>query len=134
MSVKDPATGKALLPDMAGLTKIISDKHAADADGTPYKRLMEELGKAGKNTQNLEDVLTYIRTMKEVSTGGGMVRGFTEAELTSLETEICTIISGAVTKDLPDGNNSYRKFARWVGSIDRDVPVEVFTTNYDLLL
>lgn len=134
LSVKDPTTGKALLPDMAGLTKIISDKHAADAADTPYKRLMEELGKAGKNTKNLEDVLTYIRTMKEVSTGGGMVRGFTEAELTSLETEICTTISGAVTKDLPDGNNSYRKFARWVGSIDRDVPVEVFTTNYDLLL
>ena len=75
LSVKDPATGNALLPDMAGLTKIISDKHVADADGTPYKRLMEELGKAGKNTNNLEDVLTYIRSMKDVSTGGGLVRG-----------------------------------------------------------
>ena len=133
-SVRDPATGNALLPDMEGLTKIISDKHAADADGTPYKRLMEELTKAKKNTKNLEEVLTYIRSMKEVSTGGGMVRGFTEAELTTLEKEICTTISGGVAKDLPDGNNSYRKFARWVGSIDREVPVEVFTTNYDLLL
>ena len=91
-SVRDPATGNALLPDMAGLTKIISDKHAADADGTPYKRLMEELTKAKKNTKNLEEVLTYIRSMKEVSTGGGMVRGFTEAELTTLEKEICTTI------------------------------------------
>lgn len=133
-SVKDPATSNALLPDMAGLTKIISDKHAADADGAPYKRLIEELGKAGKNTNNLEDVLTYIRSMKEVSIGGGLVRGFTEEELTALEMETCATISDAVKKDLPDGNNSYRKFARWVGSIDREVPVEVFTTNYDLLL
>ena len=133
-SVVDPATGNPLLPDMAGLTKIISDAHAADAVGAPYKRLIEELGKAGKNTNNLEDVLTYIRSMKEVSIGGGLVRGFTEAELTALEMETCATISDAVKKDLPDGNNSYRKFARWVGSIDREVPVEVFTTNYDLLL
>lgn len=134
LSVKDPITGKPLLPDMAGLTKIINDAHAGDAVDSPYKKLMIELGKAGKNTENLEDVLTYIRSMKEVSTGGGMVRGFAEDQLNELEKEICATISKVVTKDLPKGDNSYRKFARWVGSIDREVPVEVFTTNYDLLL
>lgn len=134
LSVKDPITGNPLLPDMSGLTKLISDNHIADTATSPYKRLIDELVKAGKNTKNLEDVLTYIRSMKEVSTGGGKVRGFTEEELLTLETEICTTISSAVTKDLPEGDNSYRKFARWVSSIDREVPVEVFTTNYDLLL
>lgn len=134
LSVKDPTTGNPLLPDMSGLTKLISDNHIKDTATSPYKRLIDELVKAGKNTKNLEDVLTYIRSMKEVSTGGGNVRGFTEGELSTLETEICTTISSAVTKDLPEGNNSYRKFARWVGAIDREVPVEVFTTNYDLLL
>lgn len=132
-SVKD-TSGDSILPDMAGLSKIISDAHAADPANSPYKRLEEELGKAGKNTKNLEDVLTYIRSMKEVSTGGGTVRGFTEIELTTLETEICDKISTSVTKDLPDGENSYRRFARWVSSIDRAMPVEIFTTNYDLLL
>lgn len=126
--------GEPLLPDMAGLTKILNDAHATDAATTPYRRLMTELKKAGKNTSNLEDVLTYIRSMKEVSTGGGTVRGFSEDELKDLETEICNTISEAVTKDLPDGDNSYRRLARWVGSIDRTVPVEIFTTNYDLLL
>lgn len=132
-SVKD-TSGNPLLPDMAGLSKLISDTHAGDPDTSPYKRLMEELGKAGKNTKNLEDVLTYIRSMKDVSTGGGNVRGFTETELVTLETEICNKIAISVTKDLPDGENSYRRFARWVSSIDRAVPVEIFTTNYDLLL
>lgn len=132
-SVKD-TSGNPLLPDMSGLSKIISDAHAGDSDTSPFKRLMEELGKAGKNTKNLEDVLTYIRSMKEVSTGGGTVRGFTETELVTLETEICNKISTSVTKDLPDGENSYRRFARWVSSIDRATPVEIFTTNYDLLL
>ena len=127
-------SGNPLLPDMAGLTKAIDDSHAADEATTPYKRLMEELGKAGKSLSNLEDVLTYVRTMKEVSTGGGVVRGFKEDELNGLEMEICKTISDAVTKDLPDGDNSYRRLARWVSSIDRTVPVELFTTNYDLLL
>lgn len=126
--------GNPLLPDMTGLTKIINDAHIRDAATTPYRRLMEELNKAGKDISNLEDVLTYIRSMKEVSTGGGTVRGFTEDELSDLETEICNTIADAVNKDLPDGDNSYRRFARWVSSIDRIVPVEMFTTNYDLLL
>lgn len=117
-----------------GLTKIINDGHDTDVATTPYKRLIAELDKAGKNTSNIEDVLTYIRSMKEVSTGGGTVRGFTEDELNGLETEICNTIADAVNKDLPDGDNSYRRLARWVGSIDRVIPVEIFTTNYDLLL
>jgi len=132
-SVKD-AAGKPLLPDMAGLSKIISDVHASDAADTPYSKLIEELGKAGKNVQNIEEVLTYIRSMKEVSTGGGTVRGFSEKELVGLETEFCNTISMAVSKDLPDGDNSYRRFARWVSSIDRAIPIEIFTTNYDLLM
>ena len=40
---------------MAGLTKIINDAHATDAVTTPYKRLLEELSKAGKDSSNLED-------------------------------------------------------------------------------
>lgn len=126
--------GSPLLPDMAGLTKIINDAHATDAVTTPYKRLLEELSKAGKDSSNLEDVLTYIRSMKEVSTGGGTVRGFTEGDLNNLEAEICNTIANAVTMDLPDGDNSYRRLARWVSSIDRAVTVEIFTTNYDLLI
>lgn len=127
-------SGNPLLPDMAGLTKVINNAHATDEATTPYRRLIEELGKAGKSVSNLEDVLTYVRTMKEVSSGGGVVRGFTEEELNNLEIEICKTISDAVTKDLPDGDNSYRRLARWVSSIDRSIPVELFTTNYDLLL
>lgn len=132
-SVKDSA-GASLLPDMSGLTKIINDAHASDPATSPYKRLMEELGKAGKDSSNLEEVLTYIRTMKEVSTGGGTVRGFSEDELTDLEKEICHTIATNVSKDLPADDNSYKRFARWVGSIDRMEPVEIFTTNYDLLI
>ena len=130
-SVKDG--GNPLLPDMKGLAKIISDAHDADSADSPYKRLMEEMGKAGKDTKNVEDVLTFIRSMKEVSAGGN-VRGFSEAELTALEKDICEKIADSVKKDLPIGDNSYKRFANWICAIDRGKPVEVFTTNYDLLL
>ncbi len=121
------------MPDMKGLTKIIADAHAGDPDNSPYKKLMTEMGKAGKDTCNVEDVLTFIRSMKEVSKGGD-VRGFSEDALTELEKDICKTIAESVNKDLPDGDNSYRRFANWICSIDRALPVEVFTTNYDLLL
>lgn len=130
-SVKDG--GNPILPDMKGLTQIISETHKTDAADSPYKRLMKEMGKAAKDTENVEDVLTFIRSMKEVAAGGS-VRGFSEAELNALEIDICDKIAESVKKDLPDGENSYRRFAKWVSAVDRATPVEVFTTNYDLLL
>lgn len=125
---------KPLLPDMTGLSKLIKNNHEHDPKDSSFNRLITELGKVGKNTSNLEDVLTYIRSMKEVSTNGGTVRGFSEDELNDLEKDICNIIAQAVTKELPDGDNSYRRLARWVSSIDRTEPIEIFTTNYDLLI
>lgn len=130
-SVKDG--GNPILPDMKGLTQIISETHKTDAADSPYMRLMKEMGKAAKDTENVEDVLTFIRSMKEVAAGGS-VRGFSEAELNALEIDICDKIAESVKKDLPDGENSYRRFAKWVSAVDRAAPEEVFTTNYDLLL
>ena len=132
-AVKDK-DNNPLLPDMAGLSKIISNDHIGDADDSPYKRLISELEKGGKNLGNVEDVLTFIRSMKDVSIGGGLVRGFTEIELNKLEKDFCDKIAKAVNKALPNGENAYRKLAKWISSIDRAVPVEIFTTNYDLLM
>lgn len=132
-SVKDNK-GKPLLPDMVELANILSAQHASDAPDTPYMRLIEELRKCKKNVKNVEDVLTFIRSMKEVAVGGGVVRGFSEDELVGLEKEICDTIAKAVNKDLPAGENSYHKLAKWMSAIDRTIPVEIFTTNYDLLM
>ena len=125
--------GDPLLPDMKGLMKILTDNHASDTADSPYKRLMVEMDKAVKDKTNIEEVLTFIRSMKEVAKGNN-VRGFTEDELKDLEKSICETVAESVNKGLPDGENSYRRLAKWVSSIDRVVPVEFFTTNYDLLL
>lgn len=132
LSVKD-ADGRSLLPDMAGLSKKIEADHVHDASTSPYLRLKVELGKAGISPSNLEDMLSFIRSMKSVSSGDALVRGFKEHELKDLEDSICKKIAESVSKDLPKDENSYRQMARWISSIDRTVPVELFTTNYDLL-
>ena len=49
LSVKDE--GKPILPDMKGLSRIISDAHKADAANSPYKRLIDEMGRAGKDSR-----------------------------------------------------------------------------------
>lgn len=131
LSVKEG--GNALLPDMKGLKEIITSSHNGESKDSPYNRLIDELGKAGIDSNNVEDILTFIRSMKEVSTGGD-VRGFSEKDLFSLENDICENITKSVKKDLPDGDNSYRRLAKWINAITRSTPVEVFTTNYDLLL
>lgn len=131
-SVKD-GSGKPILPDMAGLIKKINEKHGTDAPDALFPRLNSELASAGVNSSNLEDILSFVRSMKAVANGGS-VRGFSKDELSSIECEICQIISDSVSGDLPDGENSYRQLARWVCSIDRTVPIEIFTTNYDLLI
>ena len=126
--------GKPLSPDMACLSKIFVNEHAGESANSSFNRLVVELGKVKKSISNIEDVLTFIRSMKEVAGGGASVRGFSEAELVTLEEEICDTITREVNKELPSGNNSYRRMAKWVSAIDRKVPVEIFTTNYDLLM
>ena len=72
-SVKD-GSGKPILPDMAGLIKKINEKHEADAPDALFPRLNSELASAGVNSSNLEDILSFVRSMKAVANGGS-VRG-----------------------------------------------------------
>lgn len=44
------------------------------------------------------------------------------------------IIKEVVDKQLPEGENPYSHLISWINGINRDFAVEVFTTNYDLLL
>ncbi|MEB3090030.1 hypothetical protein VJI93_08625, partial [Parvimonas sp. M20] len=82
----------------------------------------------------LEDVLSFVRSLKSVACGGGEVRGLKEQELIELEISICKHIIEKVRRDLPNKETPYHRFAKWISAIDRDRPVEIFTTNYDLLM
>src|SRR5690606_18064352 len=132
-----------LIPDVAGLTKYIKDeidKETSVADGASrsladtYTQLIEEVVKTGKTNPNIEDILSFLRGMMQISKGATNIRGFSEAELQNLEKMVCQKIAVKLNVQLPDNKTPYHKLAKWVNNIDRDTPIEIFTTNYDLLL
>ncbi|MDL2212739.1 SIR2 family protein [Bacteroides sp. OttesenSCG-928-D19] len=132
----DDKTKWPLIPDMKRLSEYVSSKLKSTNPGSPscFDRLIVELKSANKDENNLEDILSFIRSLKDVAHGGGTVRGLKEQELIDLETSICKHIVEKIRVDLPNKSTPYHKFARWISSIDRDKSIEIFTTNYDLLM
>lgn len=130
LSVQMPDDEWPLIPDVKNLTLAINVVLGADKK---YTMLLSELQKAGKDTENIEDVLSFLRSLLTVSVGGE-VRGLTEADLNQLEKDICSEIVKKLNVKLPDNETPYHRLCNWVRSIDRKTAIEFFTTNYDLLL
>lgn len=136
VSVKND--GMPLIPDIKGLTKFIHEKLSLENNGEKdYVELLQKVDdnliKDGKTEPTVEDILTHIRALLSV-VGNDTVRGLNTEELTSLDHIICQLIRDAVDKELPSNKTAYNNISSWIGSIPRANPVEIFTTNYDLLM
>lgn len=127
---EDDKTWKPLIPDVEGLTKAVAESLKSDSN---FAKLIKELINAGKDKDNIEDILSFIRALSSVAKGGE-VRGFNETTLIQLETDICKTISKLIDVELPDESTPYHKIVSWISSTDRITPIDVFTTNYDLLM
>lgn len=130
LSVDMPEGQWPLIPDVVNLTKYI---HTELSDNEHYAKLISELEKAEKNKNNIEDILSFLRALVSVSKGGE-VRGLTEEQLSILEITICEKIAKKINVNLPNSETPYHNLAKWIRSIDRKIAVEIFTTNYDLLM
>ncbi len=119
-----------LIPDVAGLSRFINDELKGNKK---YMLLLAELKKADKDEENIEDILSFLRSLLLVSKGGD-VRGLSEQDLLDLERDICAEIVKKLDVNLPDQETPYHHLCNWIRSIDRKVAVEIFTTNYDLLM
>jgi len=119
-----------LIPDVANLTIFINQQLK---ENKKYSLLLEELGKAEKNIENIEDILSFLRSLLLVSKGGN-VRGLSENDLLDLQKLICQEIVTKLNVTLPNNETPYHRLCKWIGSIDRKMAIELFTTNYDLLL
>ena len=62
------------------------------------------------------------------------VSGLSAEQLDQLDEVICNQIHEIVDKNLPEDNTPFHELALWMKAADREFPVEVFTTNYDLLI
>jgi SIR2-like domain len=132
--VSDGATTKPLIPEIAGLTarvKAALDAHndLKDVASTAWARVIGR----GIGAPTIEDILSHIRTLKSLC-GNGAIDGFTSDQLLKLDLTICEQIRGIVSVPLPTTDTPYHVLASWIQAIAREKPVEIFTTNYDLLL
>jgi hypothetical protein len=123
-----------LIPDIAGITKQVQQDLQAAPDCAPLLQSINgHFQKDGRSNYTIEDILTHVRSLLAVA-GRDTVRGLTAANLDLLDTRICDTIHSAVHKELPGPSTPYHQVAAWAHAIPRAYPVEVFTTNYDLLL
>jgi hypothetical protein len=71
---------------------------------------------------------------KQVVAGKEGVRGLKDIDLEKLDSGICQIIHELADKELPNVETAYHHIAMWSGATRRENPIEIFTTNYDLLM
>jgi hypothetical protein len=97
-----------------------------------FSRLLTE-----DNGGNLETVLNRVRLCREMigDHKTRQVDGLTGDEAADLDKSICQAIRKHVGATPPaDTLRKHYIFAHWLKTINRVFPVEIFTTNYDVLL
>jgi hypothetical protein len=112
------------LPDVAGLEKLVLDG-LADPHKTAFKSQLAD--------RNLEEALSRLRRIAALVEGDDRVDGLWREEAVVLDAEVCRLI---VEHLGTDGTNlePALNFAAWAGRTDYQLPLEVFTVNYDLVL
>ena len=134
--VGKPGAEEPLIPGIAGLTSLCMEAVATLGDGYDAAiKVIAEQSTPDDRPVNIEDILSTVRRMADV-VGVAKLAGLTKDELRKVETTIQSTIATnvhpdekVIPLDIPQA-----RFARWVKAIPRQLPVEVFTTNYDILL
>jgi hypothetical protein len=82
LAVKMPTGKWPLIPDIAGLTRYVSDELTSKGGSkNAFDLLIEELVKTGNKTPNIEDILSFVPGLKQISAGASDVRGLEEPDL-----------------------------------------------------
>ena len=119
-------SGNPLIPAVAGLTDIVLDSLKGEF-GTTLEQVQTELV-----SPNIETILSRVRSLSGVI-GATKVNGLDANGYHRLSERICTQIGSVVNKPLPDGPTPYSELVSWIVGTARAHPVEIFTTNYDVL-
>jgi hypothetical protein len=137
----DPSGNAPLVPPIAPLGAMCAD--AVQAAGahlrTAFDAIAHEIATvpvARGWDANIEEILSAVRAKRAALGPADKLAGVDAAGLHDIEVTIQRTIATAA---VPDENRvptelPHHQFARWVGRIDRQYAVEVFTTNYDTLL
>lgn len=121
-----PGSDKPLIPAVSGLTVMVIDALKAEY-GTTLDAVRDEI-----ENPNIESILSRVRSLAGVI-GKTKVNGLDGDGYKKLSEAICTQIGDIVNKPLYEGSSPYTEFVTWISGTGREHPVEIFTTNYDLL-
>jgi SIR2-like protein len=137
------ANGQPLIPEIAGLTQQVKESLDKNEDLKAVANIAwNRVVGRGIPTPTVEDVLSHIRTLQSLcgnikngeKESKGEIDGFSSDTLKALDLAICKTVCTIVSVPLPTSDTPYHVLASWIQAIPRDRPVEIFTTNYDLLL
>ncbi|WP_216360196.1 SIR2 family protein [Sphingobium yanoikuyae] len=82
---------------------------------------------------NIETILSRVRLLQS-AIGDTPVHGLTASGYEELGRTVCSAIGEIVGAKLPKGRTPYHELVAWISGTQRPHSVEVFTTNYDLLI
>ena len=121
------ATGTPLIPAVDELTKQVIDE-LPEATRKVAQTIQQEL----YENANIEVVLSRIRLLQS-ALGDAIVHGLNGKGYAALGQEICDCIGRKVGANLPAERCAYHELAAWISGTHRTQPIEIFTTNYDML-
>ena len=115
-----------LIPAVAGLTDQVLTTLAPT-----YQKQIDGL-KAELAQHDIETILSRIRSLSQVI-GSSKVHDLDGPGFATFGEAICSEIGKIVDVRLPETGSAYADLVNWITGTTRDYPVEIFTTNYDLL-
>jgi hypothetical protein len=127
MAIKNESGGP-LIPDIAGLTAFIKECLQGDA-AEVTRRAFSQL----EANATVENLLNYLRTLASLP-GSGDRRGFSRDQVANADEAVCAAIRSKLDVSLPSEASAYHSLGLWSRAARRHAPIEIFTTNYDLLI
>lgn len=115
------------------MTKRVDETLRSSKNKDIYEIVQAHFGEDGLPAPNVEQLLSHVRFLKQVA-GKDKARNVSAADAEALDGAICDELAKMADQGLPVLDTPYHQLAAWVGAINRAFPVEIFTTNYDLLM
>lgn len=131
--VGEKPTHVPLIPGIDGLTEFCRKAvcELGKDQASAWDELVNQCKKDG-GSANVEDLLSRVRMKIDAIGDGETLVGLDREALVGLENEICSTIAKTVNAEIPE-RTPHNEFSSWVRKVNRTEPIEIFTTNYDLL-
>lgn len=120
--------GHALIPGVDDLTnKAVATLTGVQATAAAAIRASLPAGR------NIETILSKVRLL-QTALGDTEMHGLNGSGYAELGKAICEAIGGIVGATLPVERTPYHELVSWISGTQRANAIEIFTTNYDLLI